>query len=394
MYRISTMNKIASEGLDLFSRDLYEVASEISNPDAILLRSQKINDMEVPKSLKAIARAGAGVNNINVEACSEAGVIVFNTPGANANSVKELTIAGLLLCARKIYEGIAWANSIKDQGDEVPKLIEKNKSMFAGREIAGKTIGVIGLGAIGVMVANDAVSLGMKVNGFDPFISVDAAWGLSRDVQKASSLDSLISTSDYITIHVPLTDRTKGLLNKEKIDLMKKGVNILNFSRNGLINNNDLIEALKEGKVAKYITDFPDEQLLNTENIICIPHLGASSEEAEINCAMMAAKQLKDFLEYGNIKNSVNFPECVMEMTGNSRIIIANKNIPNMVGQITAVLAEEKINISDMLNRHQDVYAYNIIDINSNISDSAITKIKQINGVLMVRVIDNKGQSR
>ncbi|MBN1648502.1 MAG: phosphoglycerate dehydrogenase [Spirochaetales bacterium] len=387
MYRISTLNKIATEGLEKFDRANYEVASEISCPDAILLRSQKINDMEFPPTLKAIARAGAGVNNIDVPRCSEAGVVVFNTPGANANSVKELVLAGLLLSARKIYESIEWVKTIKNKGDEVPQIIEKNKSNFAGQEIAGKKLGVIGLGAIGVMVANDALALGMEVIGYDPFISVDAAWGLSRDVRRANSLDGCISDADYITIHVPLSDKTKGLIGGEKIAVMKKGVKILNFSRNGLINNVDLINALNSGHVAGYVTDFPDEQLLNTENVICIPHLGASSEEAEINCAVMAADQLKDFLENGNIKNSVNFPDCVMDKSGEFRLVIANKNVPNMVGQITTILADNKINIADMLNRHQGDYAYNIIDVNTEIPKSAIEKIRKTEGILMVRVL-------
>ncbi len=388
MFRISTLNKIDSNGLEKFDRNSYEVASELPNPDAILLRSFKINDMEYPSSLKAIARAGAGVNNIDIERASGKGIVVFNTPGANANSVKELVIAGLLLCARKISDSIEWAKTIKGKGDEVPKLVEDNKSMFAGEEISGKNLGVIGLGAIGVMVANDALALGMNVTGYDPFISVNAAWGLSRDVRRAQSLDSLIASSDYITIHVPLSDTTRGYINKDKFGIMKKGAKILNFSRNGLINNQDLTEAIKNGIVSRYITDFPDAQLLNTENVICIPHLGASSEEAEINCAVMAASQLKDFLEKGNIKNSVNFPECIMDFSDDYRLIIANRNIPNMVGQITSILAEEKINISDMLNRHQGDYAYNIIDISSKITDAAIKKLKGIDGILMVRLLE------
>lgn len=388
MFRISTMNKIASQGLDLFGRDNYDVASELSNPDAILLRSAKINDLKFPETLKAVARAGAGVNNIDVMRCSEYGIVVFNTPGANANSVKELVLTSLFLSARKISEGIEWAKSLVGKGDEVPKLIEKGKSDFAGSEIKGKKLGVIGLGAIGIMVANDALSLGMDVFGFDPFISVDSAWGLSRKIQKAASLDALVSQCDYITIHVPLNDATKGYINKEKFGLMKKGVKILNFSRNGLINNNDLIKAIEEGVVEKYVTDFPDQNLIGKDNIICIPHLGASSEEAEINCAVMASTELMDFLEYGNIKNSVNFPECQMEMSSDSRIIIANKNVPNIIGQITAALADEKINISDMLNKHRGDYAYNIIDINSKLSDPIIDKLNNIDGVVMVRLIE------
>ena len=387
MYKILTLNKISTKGLELFSRDSYEVASEILRPDAVLVRSQSMHDMDIPSEVMAVARAGAGVNNIPVDALSDRGVVVFNTPGANANSVKELTLAGLFLASRKVFRAISWAKSLDGKGDEVPMLVEKNKSSFTGGEIKGKKLGVIGLGAIGVAVANDAESLGMKVSGYDPFISIEAAWGLSRTVKKASGLDALLADSDYITIHVPLNDKTRGYLNKEKFALMKKGVKILNFSRGGLINNTDLIDAVNQGIIDRYVTDFPDETLLSLENVIPIPHLGASTPEAEENCAIMAAQQLINFLETGNIKNSVNYPDCDLPMANNGRIIIANKNIPNMVGQFTTILADSKINISDMLNKHRGEYAYNIIDIDGEIPDSLLDRIKSIDGVMMVRGI-------
>ncbi|MBN2509429.1 MAG: phosphoglycerate dehydrogenase [Spirochaetales bacterium] len=387
MFRIQTLNKISNTGLELFSRDMYEIASEIQRPDAILVRSQSMHDMEIGPEVKAVARAGAGVNNIPVEALSNRGIVVFNTPGANANSVKELTIAGMFLASRKVFRAISWAKSLAGKGDEVSMLIEKNKSNFVGGEIKGKKLGVIGLGAIGVAVANDAESLGMKVSGYDPFISIEAAWGLSRTVRKASSLDALLSESDYITVHVPLNDKTRGMFNRDKFSLMKKGVKILNFSRGGLVNNADIMEAINAGIVDRYVTDFPDESLLSSESVIPIPHLGASTPEAEENCAVMAVSQLVSFLETGNIKNAVNFPDCDMPMSNNDRILIANRNVPNMVGQITSILATEKINISDMLNKHAGDYAYNIIDIDGEINDSLLNSLKAVDGVMMVRGI-------
>jgi D-3-phosphoglycerate dehydrogenase len=389
MYKIQTLNKIATIGVEIFPRDMYEIASEILNPDAILVRSANMLEMEIPSTVKAIARAGAGVNNIAVDKCSQKGVIVFNTPGANANGVKELVIAGMLLSSRRIIPGINWARSLAGKGDEVTKTIEKGKSDFTGPEIKGKRLGVIGLGAIGVMVANDAVELGMQVTGYDPFISVEAAWGLSRNVKRARGLESLLAESDYITLHVPLSDKTKGYISRERFAIMKKGVRLLNFARGGLVNNADLLDAIKEEIVSYYVTDFPDEELLTVENVIPLPHLGASTPEAEDNCAIMAVNQLRDFLEHGNIKNSVNFPDCELDTFGASkRIVIANRNVPNMVGQITTVLAAEKINIADMINRHKGEYAYNIIDIDGELPDSVIDKLKAIGGVIMVRKIE------
>jgi D-3-phosphoglycerate dehydrogenase len=387
MFKIQKLNKISPDGLKKFPGDLYEHAADIVNPDAILVRSADMLTMELPKSLLAIARAGAGVNNIPIDKCSQNGIVIFNTPGANANAVKELTILGLLMSSRKVHQGITWAKSLAGKGDEVPKLIEKGKSDYTGPEIKGKKLGVIGLGAIGVMVANDALALGMEVSGFDPFISVEAAWGLSRSVKRAISLDNLISESDYITIHAPLNDKTKGLLNKDKFVLMKKGVRLINFARGGFVNNADLKEALKNGNVACYVTDFPDDDLVQIENVIPIPHLGASTPESEENCAYMAVDQLREFLEKGNIINSVNFPECTLLPSGKNRILIANKNIPAIIGHITQVLAEHKINIADMLNKSKGDYAYNIIDVDSDIDEKIVSKIKNIKDIVMARVI-------
>jgi len=388
MYRIQTLNKISSEGLKRFPMDHYEVASEFNSPDAIIVRSAKMHDMEVPSSLKAIARAGAGVNNIPLDLCTEKGIVVFNTPGANANAVKELVVASLLLSSRNIVQGVNWAKTLVGEGEEVPKLVEKGKSNFVGPELQGKTLGVIGLGAIGMLVANAAHSLGMRVIGFDPYISVDSAWMLSKDVEKAISLDNLLSEADYLSLHIPLMDTTKGFINSSKFDIMKDGVRIMNFARGGLVNKEDLFAAFESGKVASFVTDFPDEELLKHDKVIGIPHLGASTPESETNCAVMAVDQMKDFLENGNIKNSVNFPNTGMPRNGGCRLIIANKNIPKMVGNITTVLADENINIADMLNKHRGDIAYNIIDIDGEISHEQVQKIRDIEGIIMVRLIE------
>jgi D-3-phosphoglycerate dehydrogenase / 2-oxoglutarate reductase len=388
MFKIQKLNKISPLGLSLFPAEKYEYATEIVNPDAILVRSASMLDMELADSIKAVARAGAGVNNIPIDKCSEKGIVVFNTPGANANAVKELVLMALFMSSRRVVEGIIWTKALKGKGDEVPKAIEKGKSDFTGPEIKGKKLGVIGLGAIGVMVANDAHALGMEVTGYDPYISVDAAWGLSREVKKSISLDSLIADSDFLTLHVPLNDNTKGLLNKERFGIMKKGVRIMNFARGGLVNNEDLKAAIEQGIVECYVTDFPDDELLSVNKVIPIPHLGASTPESEDNCAMMAVRQTMDFLENGNIHNSVNFPECILPPASKKRIIIANKNVPNMIGQITQVLADNNINIADMLNKSKGNYAYNIIDVDSGVTDALINKIKAIKDVIMVRLLD------
>jgi D-3-phosphoglycerate dehydrogenase len=388
MFRIRTMNKISPLGLELFPRDKYEVASEIPNPDAILVRSADLHSIEIPASVLAVARAGAGYNNIPVAACSGRGIAVFNTPGGNANAVKELAIAGLLLSSRNIVGGINWCLTVAGRADEVPDLVEKEKARFEGPELRGKTLGVVGLGAIGVMAANDAASLGMEVVGYDPFISVEAAWNLSRSVVRADTLEGLLAKADYVTLHLPLGDATKGLLNAEKIRFMKRGSRVVNLARGGLVNEADIIDALKTGKIACYVTDFPSAELLACPNVIAIPHLGASTPEAEDNCAVMAAQQLMDYLEAGSVRNSVNFPRCHQDRRSASRLTVINRNIPNMVGQITTILAEEKINIMDLINRHRDDYAYNIIDTEQRIPETALAKIRKVEGIIRERIIE------
>ena len=388
MFRIRTMNKISPYGLELFPRDRYEVASDLPNPHAILVRSADLNNAEIPDSVLAIGRAGAGVNNIPIPKCSEKGIAVFNTPGGNANAVKELAIAAMLIASRNIVGGINWTSSIADRADEVPDLVEKEKAKFEGPELRGKTLGVVGLGAIGVMVANDAIALGMNVIGFDPFISVDAAWNLSREVARADSFEGLLSKADYLSLSLPLSGATKGLLNADKLRFMKKGARVINLSRSALVNEADIIEALNSEKLACYVTDFPTAEMAAHKKAICIPHLGASTPEAEDNCAVMAVKQVMDFLETGNIKNSVNYPQCRLEQHAPHRLLVSNKNIPNMVGQITTVLAGANINITDLINHHKDEYAYNIIDTEQKIPDPAMEQLKKINGVIHVRVIE------
>ena len=388
MYKIQTLNKISPKGLDYFQRDEYEVATEILNPDAIVVRSFKMHDLEFDKNLKAIARAGAGTNNIPIQKCNDEGIVVFNTPGANANAVKEIVLASMFLASRDIAGGIAWTQSIKDKGDEVPPLVEKNKSNFAGCEIKGKTLGVIGLGAIGAMVANSALDLGMNVVGYDPYLSVEAAWELSSKVKKATGLETLLAEVDYITIHVPLLDSTKGMFNSEKFAMMKDGIKIINFSRGGLIDDDDMIKAIESGKVSTYVTDFPEAKLLGVKGIIPIPHLGASTAESEENCAVMAVEQVKEYLENGNIKNSVNFPIAILPRAkGQNRITVANKNVPNMIGEISSILADNNINIHDMLNKSRNDLAYNIIDVDGDVSDEVVGKLQGIEGVITVRVI-------
>ncbi|HOT43395.1 MAG TPA: 3-phosphoglycerate dehydrogenase family protein [Spirochaetota bacterium] len=387
MFKIQKLDKISPSGLARFPADLYEHAADIANPDAILVRSADMHTLDLPPSLLAIARAGAGVNNIPLEKCSQRGIVVFNTPGANANAVKELVIMALLIASRRVSEGIIWAKSLAGKGEEVPLLIEKDKSKFIGPEILGKKLGVIGLGAVGQLVANDALSLGMDVSGYDPYISVEAAWGLSRSVRRAISLDTLISESDYITLHAPLNDMTKGMINRDKFALMKHGVRIMNFARGGLVNNRDLKQAIASGTVACYVTDFPDDELIQMDGVIPIPHLGASTPESEENCARMAVDQLREFLERGNLVHSVNFADCFMAQTASKRILIANKNIPAVIGQITKILADKKINIADMLNKSRGEYAYNIIDIDGDIDENIIKQIRSIKEILMVRVI-------
>ena len=386
MFTIRTMNKIAQRGIALLPSDRFTVDDEVQEPDAILVRSAKLHDEEFAPNMKAIARAGAGVNNIPIDRCSEQGIVVFNTPGANANSVKELVIAGLLLSARGIHEGLSWVSENASES-ELASLVEKEKKRFAGTEIMGKTLGVVGLGAIGVMVSNAATALGMRVIGFDPFISVDSAWGLSRAVERARSLEQLLAQADYVTIHVPLNDNTRGMIGAKEIAAMKEGARLLNFARGGLVDETELAKALESGKVARYVTDFPDETIAGAPGVLGVPHLGASTDEAEENCAIMAARQLRDYLERGTITNSVNFPECQLDATDNQRVLVANRNIPNMVGQITTILANHSINILDLLNRHRGDLAYNIIDIDGNLSQGAVDQLQAIEGVIFVRTI-------
>ncbi len=387
MYKIQTLNKISPKGLDRFSRDSYEVASEFKSPDAIVVRSFKMHNMKFLENLKAIGRAGAGVNNIPIDRCSKEGIVVFNTPGANANAVKELVLAGLLLSSRDIIGGVNWVESLNDK-DDISKVVEKGKSNFAGNEIKGKTLGVIGLGAIGAMVANSALELGMSVIGYDPYLSVDSAWELSSSIQKATGLETLLSQVDYISIHVPLLDSTKDMFNSKTFAMMRDGVKIMNFARGGLVNNSDIKEAIANGKVSYYITDFPSSDLIGVEGVIQIPHLGASTIESEDNCAIMAVDEIKDYLENGNIRNSVNFPKCYLSKKDNGdRITVLNRNVPNMISKLSSTLAKYNINISDLLNKSRGEVAYNIIDVNGDITQDLIDELKEIDGVIRVRII-------
>lgn len=389
MYRIQTLNAISSVIYDELD-DQYQVSKEETHPDAYLIRSANLHDQELPEGLLAIGRAGAGTNNIPVELCTEKGIVVFNTPGANANAVKELVIASLFLASRRVIEGIEWAKTLKGQGDEIGKLVEKSKNQFVGPEVKGKRLGVIGLGAIGVMVANAAHAIGMEVLGYDPFISIDAAWHLSRAVKHESSLEALLANSDYITIHVPLNAKTKDLINAENLARANQGIRILNFARGGIINEEDLVKALEEKQVGRYITDFPSEALIGLPNVICIPHLGASTPESEDNCARMAAAQVRDYLENGNIRNSVNFPDCSLPGTGAPRLAVLHKNEPNMVGQITSILAARGININNMNNRSRGQTAYTLIDLDNGSDDGLVEAMGNIQGVIGARLMPAK----
>lgn len=384
MFGIQTLNKISPAGLNKFGEG-YTCGDQVQNPDAVLVRSASMHEMEFPSSLKAIARAGAGVNNIPVDKCSEMGIVVFNTPGANANAVKELVIAALLLSSRKIVQGIEWTKTLKGEGANISKLVEKGKSSFVGPEIRGKKLGVIGLGAIGILVANAASALGMEVYGYDPYLSVNAAWDLSHKTRHALTLDEIYSNCDYITVHVPLTPDTKEMINKDTLATMKDGVRILNFARGDLVNTADVLDALKSGKMAAYVTDFASEALLGAENVIVTPHLGASTPESEDNCASMAASELIDFLENGNIKNSVNMPTVEMPRVGASRICVIHKNIPNMLTQISAIVSKAGINIENMQSVSKKDYAYTILDTSDVVEDEG--RLRAIDGVVSVRII-------
>ena len=386
MYQYHCLNPIANVGLDLFDEN-YKKVEEMQDAQAVLVRSAAMHDMELPENLYAIARAGAGVNNIPLEKCADAGVVVFNTPGANANGVKELVFAGMLLASRDITGGINWVLENKDN-ENVGKDAEKAKKAFAGREIAGKKLGVIGLGAIGVKVANAATHLGMEVYGYDPFISVSAAWSLSRNVKHINAVEEIYRECDYITIHVPLLDDTKKMLNEAAFNQMKDGVVILNFARDLLVDEEAILKAIKAGKVKKYVSDFPNATTAGQEGCIVIPHLGASTEESEDNCAIMAVEEVRDFLENGNIRNSVNFPNCDMGVCqGAGRVAVLHKNIKGIISKYTAVMESNNINISDMTNKSRGDYAYSLMDIDSPVTDAAVEQLKAIEGVLKVRVV-------
>lgn len=383
MSKIYTLNKISSKGLEGFGQ-CYEVQESLQDADAILVRSAKMHELELPKSVKAIARAGAGVNNIPIDACTQKGIVVFNTPGANANAVKEMVIAGLLLSSRKIIEGVNWAQTLKGN---IAKEVESGKSVFTGPEILGKKLGVVGLGAIGVLVANATQALGMEVIGYDPYLSVDAAWGISRHIRHAHTLEEVLGQADYITIHAPLTSAAKEMFNEEAFNKMKKGVRLLNFARDTLVDNQALVKAIEKGTIEKYVTDFPVEGLIGHPQIITIPHLGASTPESEDNCAVMAVKELKGYLEKGTITNSVNFPECEMPWHATFRLTLIHKNIPAMIGKITSIIAEEGINISDMINKSKGEWAYTIIDTDTKVTDIKIKSIEALDDMIKVRVL-------
>ena len=386
MYKYRCLNPISHVGLDRLDEN-YVKTEDAGEADVILVRSAKMHDMEFGPNLKAIARAGAGVNNIPLDRCAEEGIVVFNTPGANANGVKELVIAGMLLAARDIIGGINWVQEHEEDGD-IAKITAKKKKAFAGTELQGKKLGVIGLGAIGVLVANAATNLGMEVYGYDPYLSVESAWKLSRSIHHANTVDELYKECDYLTIHVPATEDTKGMIDKNAISLMKDHVVILNFARDTLVNSEDIVDALVSGTVKCYVTDFPTPEIAGVKGAIVIPHLGASTEESEDNCAEMAVDEIRDFLENGNIKHSVNYPDCTMGVKGEEdRITVFHHNIPNMLGQFTSLLAQEDMNISLMTNKSRKEYAYTVMDVDKKVDDSVAEKLKAIDGVLKVRVI-------
>ena len=384
---IKTYNKISAAGLNRLAAKGYAYGDEVEDPVGAIVRSASLHETEFPKSLLAIARAGAGTNNIPIDRCSEQGIVVFNTPGANANAVKELVIAGLLIAPRRIVPAIEWAKGLKGNGEAVGKMVEKGKSAFAGPEISGKSIGVIGLGAIGVRVANAANHLGMKVYGYDPYLSVNAAWNLTHNAIHAIDIKEIFENCDYITIHVPLTPETKGFINAETIATMRDGVRILNFARGDLVHSTDILAALENGKVAAYVTDFPNDEILGHDGVIAIPHLGASTPESEDNCAGMAADELTDYIENGNITNSVNLPNTAMARSSEKRICIIHKNVPTMITKITQVLAAKGVNIENMLNTSKKQYAYTLLDVTGDITDDIANEIAALDDIIRVRVI-------
>jgi D-3-phosphoglycerate dehydrogenase len=387
MHKILTLNNISVAGLERFAREHYEIASEIQHPDAVLLRSFNMHSMDIPPSLKAVGRAGAGVNNIPVDKMSEHGVAVFNAPGANANAVKELVLAGMLMGCRNLCPAWDYARNLTGDDAAISKAVEAGKKQYAGFELPGRTIGVVGLGAIGRYVANAALDLGMHVIGYDPGITVEGAWKLSSDVQKASNVEDLLSKVDFVTFHVPLVDATRNMINAERLKIMKDNVIILNFARNGIIDDEAVSAAIKAGKVYAYVCDFPSNLLKNHERVVALPHLGASTVEAEDNCAIMVAAQVRDYLENGNVRNSVNFPDVKMERNGGYRVAIVNSNVPNMVGQISSAMADEGLNIIDMINKSRGELAYSLIDINEPASEALLKKLADIDGVLAARAL-------
>ena len=387
MFRIKTMNKISPTGLAVLDPGRFTVSDHAENEDGILVRSADMHEYAFPEALRAIARAGAGTNNIPIDRCSEAGIVVFNTPGANANAVKELVICALMLASRDVVGGVEWVKAQAAAGEDVAKVVEKGKSQFVGPEISGKSLGVIGLGAIGVLVANIATKLGMTVYGYDPFLSVDSALSLSRMVHHVTDLTSIYKNCDYITIHVPQTPDTKGMLNAAAFDQMKTGVRLINLARGGLVVDEDVIAALESGKVARYVTDFPDNQLAQAKNVVPIPHLGASSPESEENCAVMAAQELRDYLETGNIRNSVNLPTLEQDWSGEARLCIIHRNIPNMLASIMNTLAKDSVNVENMTNKSKGNYAYTIVDVGQRVGDAVADEIRAVDGVLRVRVL-------
>ncbi len=387
MHKILTLNNISSEGLDRLPKSDYDIADKFSDPDAILLRSFKMHDMEIPASLKAIGRAGAGVNNIPVDKMTGLGIPVFNAPGANANAVKELVVAGLLLASRDICQAWDFAKHLEGSDEEIGKAVEAGKKNFAGVELPGRTLGVVGLGAIGRYVANVAIDLGMNVIGFDPGITIEGAWQLSASVKKAANIEELLRNVDYVTFHVPLIDATNKMINEARLKIMRPGATILNFARQGIVDDEAVSGAIKAGKLRAYVCDFPTNLLKNHDRVITLPHLGASTKEAEDNCAIMVASQIRDYLENGNIRNSVNFPEVVAARETKYRILIANANVPNMVGQISTAMADANLNIHDMVNKSKQDIAYTLVDVDSTVPDSVIKSIAAIEGVKSVRVI-------
>ena len=389
MYRIKTLNKISAAGVSVLDKSRFTVSDAVENEDGVLVRSADMHEYQFPEALRAIARAGAGTNNIPLDRCSEAGIVVFNTPGANANAVKELAVCALLLSSRNIGGGLEWVRTQAGAGADVEKVVEKGKSQFVGPEISGKTLGVVGLGAIGVQVANIATKLGMTVYGYDPFLSVDAALSLSRLVHHATDLDTLYKNADYITLHVPQTPDTKGMIGTTAIQSMKPGVRIINLARGGLVNDDDMLQALDSGRVSCYVTDFPNNKILQSKRVVAIPHLGASTPESEENCAVMAAQQLKDYLENGNIRNSVNLPTLEQAWSGEARLCIIHRNVPAMLANIMAVLSKANVNVENMTNKSKKDYAYTVVDLNAKLRDDVLDELRGLDGVLRVRQLNH-----